>query len=33
LGLLTETANAALENLGVDHIDVVADRGYYETSA
>lgn len=24
LGLLTETANAARENLGVDHIDVVA---------
>jgi hypothetical protein len=31
LGLLTETANAARENLGVDHIDVVADRGYYKT--
>ena len=30
LGLLTETANAARENLGVDHIDVVADRGYYK---
>jgi transposase len=28
LGLLTETANAARENLGVDQIDVVADRGY-----
>ena len=30
LGLLTETADAARENLGVDHIDVVADRGYYK---
>jgi hypothetical protein len=30
LGLLTETANAARENLGVDQIDVVADRGYYK---
>ncbi|MEO9517025.1 MAG: transposase [Paracoccaceae bacterium] len=30
LGLLTETANGARENLGVDHIDVVADRGYYK---
>jgi len=30
LGLLAETANAARENLGVDHIDVVADRGYYK---
>ena len=30
LGLLTETANAARANLGVDHIDVVADRGYYK---
>ena len=30
LGLLTETANAARENLGVDRIDVVADRGYYK---
>jgi transposase len=30
LGLLSETANAARENLGVDQIDVVADRGYYK---
>ena len=30
LGLLSETANAARANLGVDHIDVVADRGYYK---
>jgi hypothetical protein len=30
LGLLTETANGARENLGGDHIDVVADRGYYK---
>ena len=30
LGLLTETANAARGNLGVDQIDVVADRGYYK---
>jgi len=30
LGLLTETANGARENLGVDHINVVADRGYYK---
>ncbi|RJE78568.1 IS1182 family transposase [Paracoccus sp. JM45] len=30
LGLLDETANAARENLGVDRIDVVADRGYYK---
>ena len=30
LGLLAETANAARENLGVDQIDVVADRGYYK---
>jgi len=30
LGLLAETTNAARENLGVDHIDVVADRGYYK---
>ena len=30
LGLLTETAKAAKENLGVDQIDVVADRGYYK---
>jgi transposase len=30
LGLLAETANAARENLGVDRIDVVADRGYYK---
>ncbi len=30
LGLLTETANAARENLDVDQIDVVADRGYYK---
>ena len=31
LGLLTETANAARANLGVDHIDVVADRGDYKS--
>lgn len=30
LGLLTETASAARRNLGVDQIDVVADRGYYK---
>ena len=30
LGLLTETANAARANLDVDHIDVVANRGYYK---
>lgn len=30
LGLLAETASAARDNLGVDHINVVADRGYYE---
>ena len=30
MGLLTETANAALENLGVDQIDVGADLGYYK---
>jgi hypothetical protein len=30
LGLLAETANAARENLGVDQIGVVADRGYYK---
>ncbi len=30
LGLLAETANAARENLGVDQIDAVADRGYYK---
>ena len=30
LGLLTETANGARENLGVDRIDVVADRGCYK---
>jgi len=30
LGLLAETANAARETLGVDQIDVVADRGYYK---
>ena len=30
LGLLAETANGARENLGVDRIDVVADRGYYK---
>lgn len=30
LGLLTETADAARENPGVDRIDVVADRGYYK---
>lgn len=30
LGLLTETANGARENLGVDHINVVADRGYFK---
>jgi len=30
LGLLAETANGARENLGVDHINVVADRGYYK---
>lgn len=30
LGLLAETANAARENLGVDHINVVADRGYHK---
>ena len=28
--MLAETANAARENLGVDQIDVVADRGYYK---
>ncbi len=30
LGLLTETADAARETLGVDKIDVVADRGYFK---
>jgi hypothetical protein len=30
LGLLAETASAARENLGVDRIAVVADRGYYK---
>ena len=30
LGLLAETATAAQENLAVDEIDVVADRGYYK---
>lgn len=30
LGLLTETAAAALENLGVEKIDAVADRGYFK---
>jgi transposase len=30
LGLLAETADAARENLGVDQINVVADRGYYK---
>ena len=30
LGLLTETAEAARENLGVDKIDAVADRGYFK---
>ena len=30
LGLLTETAAAARENLGVDKIDAVADRGYFK---
>jgi transposase len=30
LGLLAETADAARENLGVDEINVVADRGYYK---
>ena len=31
LGLLAETAVAARENLGVDEIDAVADRGYFKT--
>ena len=30
LGLLTETAEAARENLNVDQIDAVADRGYFK---
>ena len=30
LGLLAQTATAARENLAVDEIDVVADRGYYK---
>ena len=30
LGLLTETAGAARETLGVDKIDAVADRGYFK---
>ncbi|MCP5075519.1 MAG: IS1182 family transposase [Rhodobacteraceae bacterium] len=30
LGLLTETAEAARENLDVDEIDAVADRGYFK---
>lgn len=30
LGLLTETADAARDTLGVDKIDVVADRGYFK---
>ncbi|MDU9004312.1 transposase [Sedimentitalea todarodis] len=30
LGLLTETAKAAREALGVDKIDAVADRGYFK---
>lgn len=30
LGLLAETATAARENLGVDAIDAVADRGYFK---
>lgn len=30
LGLLTETAEAAREALGVDRIDAVADRGYFK---
>jgi hypothetical protein len=30
LGLLTETAEAAGETLGVDKIDAVADRGYFK---
>ena len=30
LGLLAETAVAARENLGVDHIEAVADKGYYK---
>ena len=30
LGLLTETARAARETLGVDKIDAVADRGYFK---
>ena len=30
LGLLAETATAARENLAVDEIDAVADRGYYK---
>lgn len=30
LGLLTETAQAARENLGVDQIDVVGDAGYFK---
>ncbi|MEL7467827.1 MAG: transposase [Pseudomonadota bacterium] len=29
LGLLTETAAAARETLGVERIDAVADRGYF----
>lgn len=30
LGLLTETAEAARETLGIDKIDAVADRGYFK---
>ena len=30
LGLLAQTATAAQENLAVNEIDVVADRGYYK---
>lgn len=30
LGLLAETAEAARQNLGVDQIDAVADRGYFK---
>lgn len=30
LGLLTETAEAARETLGIEKIDVVADRGYFK---
>jgi hypothetical protein len=30
MGLLTQTTQAAMENLGVEQIEVVADRGYFK---